>query len=212
VSEPVYLDSVRTSYDTVAANYAHELRDYLAEEPYDRAMLGLFAELDPGGGPVADIGCGPGRITTYLASLGLDAFGVDLSPEMVAQARSGHPSLRFAVGSMTALDLPDASLCGIVAWFSIIHTPTELLPTVFAEFGRVLRPGAELILAFQTGDEVRHIDQAYGHPVSIDVILRPVDLVASLLHDVGLSVHTRVRCEPKGRERGPHAYLMARSH
>lgn len=37
-----------------------------------------------GGGPVADVGCGPGRVTTYLDGLGLDVSGVDLSPEMVA--------------------------------------------------------------------------------------------------------------------------------
>jgi SAM-dependent methyltransferase len=52
-------------------------------------MLAAFAEvvLAAGDGPVADIECGPGRVTAHLHGLGLTAFGVDLSPAMVAVAR-----------------------------------------------------------------------------------------------------------------------------
>src|SRR5262245_7832575 len=57
--------------------------------------------------PVADLGCGPGLLTAYPAGLGLPAFGIDLSPAMVALARRAYPRLRFTVGSMTALDLDD---------------------------------------------------------------------------------------------------------
>lgn len=60
------------------------------------------------------MGCGPGRITAYLRELGADAFGIDLSPAMIEIARRDHPSLRFEVGSMTNLDLADASMAGPV--------------------------------------------------------------------------------------------------
>jgi hypothetical protein len=56
-----------------------------------------------------------------LNRLGLDAFGIDLSPGMIALARRTNPDLRFDVGSMLALDLPSASLGGILAYYSIIH-------------------------------------------------------------------------------------------
>ena len=77
----------------------------------------------------------------------MTAFGVDLSPEMVALARRAHPGLRFDEGSMTALDLPDGALGGIVASYSIIHIPPERLPAVFAEFHRVLAPGGHMLVA-----------------------------------------------------------------
>lgn len=84
-----HLRTTRESYDTVAADYAALLKDELANSPFERAMLGVFAErvLAAGGGRVADLGCGPGRVTGHLASLGLDICGVDLSPEMIAVAR-----------------------------------------------------------------------------------------------------------------------------
>jgi SAM-dependent methyltransferase len=209
---PAGLRAVRGSYDAVAADYAELLRDELAASPVDRAVLALFAELvhASGGGAVADLGCGPGRITTHLAALGLDARGIDLSPGMVSVARWEHPALRFDVGSMTALDLDDGALAGAVAWYSLIHTPTDELPEVLGELARVLRPGGLLLLAFQVGDEPVHLRQAYGHDVSLVVHRRPPGLVEELLAGAGLPVHVRALREPERWEKSPQAYLLAR--
>lgn len=101
-----WLTDTRDSYDTDAEGYAEQVRGLLERNPYLRAGLRLFADLvrDAGGGMVADVGCGPGHVTRYLVDLGVDAFGIDLSPEMVALARRDHPGLRFEVGTMTDLD------------------------------------------------------------------------------------------------------------
>ncbi|MGZ4648903.1 MAG: class I SAM-dependent DNA methyltransferase [Blastococcus sp.] len=211
--DPTYLDSVRAAYDTVAADYAELLRTELARKPLDRAMLGAFAELVhvDAEAPVADVGCGPGRVTAHLHTLGLPVFGIDLSPAMVAVARRTHPELRFDEGSMTALDLPDASLGGLVAWYSVIHTPPELLPGVFAEFARVLRPAGHLLLAFQAGDELVHLEQAYGHPLSLDAYRLDPGRVVDLLERAGFDVHAQLVREPEPPEKTRQAYLLARS-
>lgn len=155
-----WLDDTRASYDAVAVSYAGLLREALAGEPFLRGILALFAEVvrARGNGPVADIGCGPGHITAYLLSLGLDAFGIDLSPAMIDVARRDHPGLRFEVGSMTGLDLADDSVTGLLAWFSLIHVPDDEVPAVLAEFLRVLRPGGPLLLGFHgaTAPSSRH--------------------------------------------------------
>ena len=95
-----------------------------------------------GGGPVADVGCGPGYVTGHLHDLGVDAFGIDLSPEMIAIARRDYPGLRFEVGTMTDLDLADDSIASVFAFWSVIHAPDHAMPGVFEQFRRVLRPGA----------------------------------------------------------------------
>lgn len=73
---------IRTSYDTIAVGYADQVRDLLVRQPYLRAALALFADnvRAAGGGPVADVGCGPGYVTAHLNELGVEAFGIDLSP------------------------------------------------------------------------------------------------------------------------------------
>jgi SAM-dependent methyltransferase len=97
-----WLADTRTSYDTVAGSYAEQMRDALAAAPFLLAALGLFADLvhAAGGGPAADVGCGPGHVTAHLRGLGVDAFGIDLSPAMIEVARRDHPGLRFTVGSI----------------------------------------------------------------------------------------------------------------
>ena len=187
------------------------LRDELAVKPWDRSVLATFAELvdSDGGGVVADLGCGPGRITAHLSDLGLDVFGVDLSPGMITVARASHPGLRFVVGTITDLPIADASLAGAVAWYSIIHTPPEHLPIVFAEFARVLAPGGRLLMAFQAGDERRHLDTAYGHSISLDAWRLSPEKMASLLNEAGLPVDARLVRQPDEREKVPQAFIVA---
>ncbi|MFF5205927.1 class I SAM-dependent DNA methyltransferase [Streptosporangium sp. NPDC000396] len=190
-----WLADTRASYDTVAASYADQVRDLLDQTPYERAFLALFADLvqTTGRGPVADVGCGSGRITAYLQKLGVDTFGIDLSPAMIEVARRDHPGLRFEVGSMTDLELADASMAGLVAWYSLIHVPDDEIGAVFTHFRRVLRPDGPLLLSFHVGNESRLITQGYGgHPMKVYVHRRRPDQVASWLNDAGFTVEAQM--------------------
>jgi ubiquinone/menaquinone biosynthesis C-methylase UbiE len=211
--EPLDVTETRAAYDTVAADYAALLHDELARKPIDRAVLGAFAELiaADGGGVVADLGCGPGRVTGYLASLGVDAFGVDLSPGMIEVAKEAHSGLRFTVGSMDALDVEDASLAGALAWYSIIHTPDDRQPALFAEFARVIRPGGWLLLAFQVGDEVVHLSHAYGHDLSLDTRRQRPERIAKVLDAAGFDEFARTVRAADAPEKSPQAYVLARA-
>ncbi|MFE2145311.1 class I SAM-dependent DNA methyltransferase [Streptomyces sp. NPDC059456] len=209
------LSSVRASYDAVAVDYARLLDTELAGKPLDRAMLAAFAECvraDGGGAAraVADLGCGPGRVTAHLDGLGVRTFGIDLSPAMVAVARRSYPGLRFEVGSMAALDIADGVLGGVLAWYSTVHTPPGELPALFAEFARVLAPGGHLLTAFKAGDEKLRLEHAYGHPVGLDVYRTPPDVVAGLLAGAGLEEVARLLRQPVDQEKSPQGFLLAR--
>ncbi|MFG2290863.1 class I SAM-dependent DNA methyltransferase [Streptomyces sp. NPDC048595] len=214
MEEPEFLTDTRTFYDTIATDYAEHFRDAMATRHWDLAVLAAFAAIvrTEDTGPVADLGCGPGWVTAHLDTLGLPVSGIDLSPQMVALARREHPGVRFDVGSMLDLDLPDGSLGGIVAWYSIIHTPLERLPELFAAFHRKLAPGGHLLVAFQAGDEPLHLARPFGHPVSLDFRRRQPDRMAELLADAGLEVRSRLLREPEEAlgESAPQAYLTAR--
>ncbi|WP_027343564.1 class I SAM-dependent methyltransferase [Hamadaea tsunoensis] len=178
-------------------------------QPWDVALLGVFARRIGGARRVLDVGCGPGQMTALLAGLGVDAFGIDLAPGMVERARRDHPELRFEVGSMLDLDLPDASVDGILACYSIIHVPHELRPQVFAEFFRVLAPGGGLMLIFQVGDEVSRRTEAFGMPIAIDWYRQqPADL-AELLRSAGFELSFQGVRAPENGEKTPHGYLIA---
>ncbi|MFJ4844472.1 MULTISPECIES: class I SAM-dependent methyltransferase [unclassified Streptomyces] len=212
MAEPSYLTAVRASYDTVAAAYVERVPPPGAMDPLSRAMLAAFAELvrTDGPRPVADLGCGPGRVTAHLAALGVSAFGVDLSPKMIELARHAYPELRFTEGSMTALESEDDELGGILAWYSTHHTPPRWLPAVFAEFHRTLAPGGHLLWGDYTGDELLQRTHGYGHPVSFESHLLPLNRMIGLLEQAGLVVTAKLEQEPGGRVSRPHACLLAR--
>jgi SAM-dependent methyltransferase len=215
VTELDLLRATRVSYDAVASSYAERFGDEPAGKPVELAMLTAFAGVvrASGGGPVADVGCGPGGTTAFLRGQGVDAFGVDLSAGMVATARRAHPGVRFEVGSMLALDVADGALGGLLAYYSTIHLPDGCLPDLFAEFRRVLAPGGWVLLVFQVGDEPMTVSEWLGHPVELRLYRRRPAFVAELLAGAGLSVRARALREPEddGVESSPRACLLARS-
>ncbi|WAU82581.1 class I SAM-dependent methyltransferase [Streptomyces sp. Qhu-G9] len=189
-----WLEDTRTSYDTVAASYADQVRNLRDEAPEERAVLAMFADLVSfrGGGPVVDVGCGPGRITAHLRQLGVDAYGIDLSPGMIEVARGDHPGLRFELGSMTDLDLSDGSMAGLVAWYSLIHIPDTQIGTVFENFHRVLQPGGSLLLSFHLGDASKVKTEGYGgYPMRVHVHICQHSQMIGWLNEAGFTVEER---------------------
>lgn len=208
--------STRDSYDAIAQTYTDWIADELTAKPHDRAVLGSFSELVLGTGSaeVLDLGCGPGRITSFLAALGLTPRGLDLSPAMIGLAQGLYPRLDFDVGSMTALPYADESFAGIVAWYSTIHVSDDGLALAFAEAARVLRPGGWCQLAFQLGDQVDHVSDLAGFPVDLDFHRRSIDAVLAALEPHGFVPAARLEREPDRVGRYPeanrHGYLLVR--
>lgn len=206
---PARLAATAAAYDAIAVRYADLARHELDGLPLDRAVLAAFADcvLAAGGGPVAELGCGPGRITAYLRDLGLDVFGLDLSPCMIDLARAEHPDLRFQVGSMNALDLANDELMGVVSWYSIIHATPPEVPAYVAEFARVLGPGGHLLLGFfeSGGGPVAEFD----HKVA-PAFLWPIDDLYALASSFGLAEVGRMLREPREQERFRRGHLLLR--
>jgi SAM-dependent methyltransferase len=212
-SIPDFLHTTRTSYDAIAKDYTAAFPGGFPH-PLDRTLITAFAELVTANGtaPVADLGSGPGHVTALLHQRGVPVFGVDLSPTMVALAREAHPELRFHVGSMTCLDLPDGTLGGILALYSTIHVPDAHLPEAFAEFHRTLSPGGHVLLAFQSGPDPGHLHltERFGHEIDLDYHWRTPEQVTAALTEAGLHLVATIRREPTPDEKRPRAFVLAR--
>lgn len=207
-----FIQTTRTSYDTIAKDYSAAFPG-IPDLPVDMSMIDAFAALVKANGtaPVADLGSGPGHITAHLNDLGVQTFGIDLSPAMVTLAREAHPAVRFHRGSMTSLDLPDETLGGILALYSIIHIPDDHLPATFAGFHRVLVPGGHVLLSFQKGETPGlHLTERFGHEIDLRYYWRPAYAVGDMLAKAGLDVAATLIREPVGSEKRPRAFVLAR--
>ncbi len=178
---------VLAGYDAAAAGYARELSAELVHKPFDCWLLDRIA-CEAGGGPVADVGTGPGHVAARLAASGASVVGVDLSPAMVDQARSLFPDLEFEVGDLANLLRPRAAAgwAAITAWYAFVHMATSELPAVLAGLARVLVPGGRLAFALHAGEEVRHIEELFGAPVDLDFVLHDAAEVVDAVTAAGL--------------------------
>jgi SAM-dependent methyltransferase len=204
---------VQTSYDRVAAEYAARFGDEMSYKPFDRVMLDwLIAKVD-GLGPICDMGCGPGQIARYLHSRGAPACGIDLSPEMVAQARRLNPEIPFQQGDMLALTGVGAeTLGGIAAFYTLIHIPRERMVRAMTDLKRVLRPGGALLVTFHIGQQIVHLDEWWDRPVSLDFIFLERPEMKAFLREAGFELEEAIERDPYPdvEHQSRRAYLFAR--
>jgi cyclopropane fatty-acyl-phospholipid synthase-like methyltransferase len=106
-------------------------------------------------GRAVEIGCGLGRITRPLASQFETVIGVDISSEMLAQARSmsNRPNIVYAEASYqshlpTAADQADL----VVAWTVFRHVSEEVFVRYLVDAFRALRPGGFIVFESQVRD------------------------------------------------------------
>ncbi|WP_235934047.1 GNAT family N-acetyltransferase [Paramicrobacterium chengjingii] len=206
---PSHHERTRAAYDRVASDYADLLHTELVARALHRHLLDDFSSRVTG--HVVDAGCGPGRVAGYLAGRGVDVSGFDLSPGMIAEARQRHPNVAFRVGTLEKLDYADGSLGGIVAWYSIIHTPEHELSTIASEFRRALSPDGVLLLSFQAGaSQSVPIASAYGHnDLDYVAIRHSPEAIIAALESAGFAIELNAVQAAAPPEHYPQAYIVA---
>ncbi|MEV6306604.1 class I SAM-dependent methyltransferase [Actinoplanes sp. NPDC051861] len=112
----------------------------------------------PRGARILDAGCGTGRVGGLLAAAGHDVTGVDLDPELIAEARRNFPSPDWFVGDLSQLDLPDrfqAIVCaGNVMTFAAPRSRVDIL----RRFHTHLAPGGRAVIGFGAGRDYDFTD------------------------------------------------------
>ena len=163
-----------------------------AVHPSDRQLVDTWASRIAG--RVFDAGCGPGQWTDYLNRCGLDVHGLDIVPEFINKARANYPAISFDLGSIDEIDVPDASLGGVLSWFSTIHHEPSRIMTPLLEFSRVLRPGGALLLGYFDGAQVESFDHAVVRAYSW-----PTRDLSAVLETAGFDVIETHRRTERGR-------------
>jgi SAM-dependent methyltransferase len=204
---------IQACYDTVAREYAERFAGELAHKPLDRELLKRFASQVTGRGYVYDLGCGPGQTTAFLHACGVSVRGMDISAELLREARERHPGVSFEQGDMLALPVADASLAGVIAFYAIVHLSPAGLRRALAEMHRVLQAGGRLLLAFHVGEKVVHVDEFLGRSVALDFVFFPPQVVADELAQAGFVAVEVIERDPYPDLEYPsrRAYVFART-
>jgi SAM-dependent methyltransferase len=110
-----------------------------------------LAPLLGGRSPVVDVGCGNGRYMTAFARAGLEMYGVDLSPYLLADAVTSRALRgRVVLGDMRALPIRDGAAAAVVNMFtSFGYFETDLDNVrVMHEVARIMALGGVFLMDF----------------------------------------------------------------
>jgi SAM-dependent methyltransferase len=206
------IQDTQTSYDAVATEYAERFKDEMDDKPFDRDRLDRLAREVGELGPICDLGCGPGQIARYLHRKGVKTLGVDLSPNMVAEAQRLNPEIHFHQGNMLSLPDADNSWGGIAAFYCIIHIPREQIVDALREMKRVLKPRGMLLITFHIGTKVEHRDEFFEKPVNLDFAFYQPNEMEGWLNEAGFDLEEMLVREPNPEVEvaTQRAYLFAR--
>ena len=182
--------TVTAEYDRLAEAYAIELGDDLAEKPFDRWLLAELAGNAPGQG--LDVGCGPGQVAGYLASLDMEVTGLDLSAGMLEQARELHPGIPFVQGTFAVPPMPrgsdprDPGWGLVTGWYVLGQLAQSELAAAVVSLAKVLCRGGYLALASHVGNEVLHPGELFGEPTELDFVLHDPEVIIAAAESAGL--------------------------
>jgi SAM-dependent methyltransferase len=111
-----------------------------------RARQADYVQLFSGAIDVVDAGCGRGEFLSLLKEAGISARGIDLNAEMVEVCRARGLTADHADAVTYLEGLPDGSVGGLFAAQVVEHLPPDQLLAFLRAAGRVLRPGARIVL------------------------------------------------------------------
>lgn len=140
-------DRIADHYDRHAHAFdAERGRDFIERHWFDRFLLAV-----PRGGHILDLGCGAGEpIDRYLIDSGHNITGVDISPRMIALARTRFGRHEWIHADMRHVGLGRA-FHGVLAWDSLFHLPHQDQADMIKRVGTWLEPGGAFM--FTSGAE-----------------------------------------------------------
>lgn len=151
----------REYYDDFSAGYERERgRGY--HGMLDDLEMRIAAPLATGR-DVLEAGCGTGLILSRLATHADRAYGFDLSPGMVKQARDR--GLDVVIGSVTDIPFADATFDLVCSFKVLAHVPE--IGRALSEIARVTRPGGQMLLEFYNPWSLRYLAKRIAGPQPI---------------------------------------------
>ena len=138
------------AYERESAAFAAEWED---EQPAPADLYALLTRVFTAGA-TADVGCGSGRDTAWLAGNGFAPVGYDVSPGLLVQARGRHPGIAFEQAALPALDgVARGSFVNVLCGPVIVHLRSSEIGASVATLVELLAPGGTLYLSWRVTRE-----------------------------------------------------------
>ena len=129
---------------------------------------------------------------------------------MIRVARRDHGAYRFDVADLRELPFEDASLVGVVCWYSLIFLAPADRQAAFGELYRVVKPGGYLVTAFKAGtSQVRRAGRSSNLGVEFDLYWQTPQEMEQGVTDAGFTTVFWGGVPADGPDSPAQGYLLA---
>jgi trans-aconitate methyltransferase len=135
---------------------------------YEKAKVLVDLLAPKAGERILDLGCGTGVLTAEIAGRGAEVLGIDQSEEMVTQARSKFPALRFEVVDATQLNF-EAEFDAVFS-NAVLHWIPEA-EKVISGIAQALKPGGRFVAEFGGKGNIKTLVKAF-HSAFVALAIR----------------------------------------
>ena len=195
------------AYDRESASFAAEWED---EQPAPTDLYALVKRFFSAGA-TADVGCGSGRDTAWLAANGYRAVGYDPSRALLAEARRRHPGVSFEEAGLPELDgVVRGSFANVLCETVIMHLPAPTIGEAVRTLVELLEPNGTLYMTWRVTvnsdrrDAKGRLYTAFSPTLVIDALAG-----ATILHDdetqsssSGARIHRIIARRSRGNDAG----------
>ena len=140
------LQKTTIAYNKIATYYAK-----VSESRINTDQINKFLSYIDPGGYILDVGCAAGRDSAYMIKNGYQVLGIDVSKELLKQARIYHPEVETKLMDMRKINLPDSLFDGVWAQASLMHLRRNEVEEVIKALNHILKVGGILHIQVKKG-------------------------------------------------------------
>jgi SAM-dependent methyltransferase len=182
VDSPAAVADLRRRVEALeAAEQARQFRPSFSADAFESAFRGsgddlkaryqVLADELAEQSPVLDIGCGRGEFLELLGTLGVEAAGVEIDPDLVDEGRAAGFDIVGGDGLLHLASMPDGSLGAITLIQVVEHLAPQQVIDLVALAREKLRPGGAIMIetvnpqSLYTFAHSFYLDPTHGNPV-----------------------------------------------
>ncbi|PIZ30523.1 MAG: hypothetical protein COY40_04450 [Alphaproteobacteria bacterium CG_4_10_14_0_8_um_filter_53_9] len=165
-----------------------------------------FADIK--GKQAIDMGCGFGRDVAEMRRRGAEAWGVDVSADLLKDAEARYGGGGWIEGDLLTYEQPPSGQVDLVwSLASLVHTPRVDMPKILTRWHGWLREGGHLILLSKTGEGERVVYNL-GEKLPRMMVYYTVQEILDVLVPLGMTVEMASSAWAKGAAVGDDLFAI----
>lgn len=160
-------------------------------------QLNKFISMLPKKAKILDVGCGSGRDARYFKEFGLDVTAIDISDNMLEEAKKRAKGIKFEKMDMLNMSFENNSFDGVWIMATLSDITKEDSPKFLKDINRILKDNGVLYIAVKEGKGEKIIKKEKYNNLERFYCYYTQEELGNLLRETGFEIVNTIASEDK---------------